>query len=208
MSKYAIFDFDGSIADSYEHIIKHYNSVSSRYKLSPIEGENKEKVKNLSAKELIAHSGVSAWNLVRLVKEVSSKLSLDIQNIPPIAGIKKLLAQLCANDVTVGIVTSNSKKNVEVFLKKWQIEGVQFIHSESNLFGKGRVLKRLLKSRKINPSEAVYIGDEVRDIEAAQQARIRSIAVTWGFNSETRLKLAKPNYLVHDPGEILSILST
>ncbi|WP_187329412.1 HAD family hydrolase [Halomicronema hongdechloris] len=49
------------------------------------------------------------------------------------------------------------------------------------------------------------MGDEVRDIEATRQTGIRSVAVTWGFNSENVLADHHPNFLVLAPEQLLAI---
>ena len=53
----------------------------------------------------------------------------------------------------------------------------------------------------------IYVGDEVRDIEASQSARVASIAVTWGFNSRDILSEAKPSFLAHSPSDLHEFLS-
>ena len=40
-----------------------------------------------------------------------------------------------------------------------------------------------LKLMRLGRDEVVYIGDEARDIDAAQKVGIPIISVTWGFNS-------------------------
>ncbi|NCT57207.1 MAG: HAD hydrolase-like protein [Legionella sp.] len=51
-----------------------------------------------------------------------------------------------------------------------------------------------------------YIGDEARDVEAAHAAKIKSLAVSWGFNSYSRLVQANPNQLVTNIEQLLPIL--
>ena len=57
----------------------------------------------------------------------------------------------------------------------------------------------------LHPSNVLYVGDEVRDIEAAKKAGIRIAAVTWGYNSKKALEAYKPDYLVTKPEELLQI---
>ena len=52
---------------------------------------------------------------------------------------------------------------------------------------------------------ALYIGDETRDIEAARNNDLISIAVTWGYNTEQVLQDYSPTYVVHEPNDLLSI---
>ena len=74
------------------------------------------------------------------------------------------------------------------------------------MFGKHRSLKRLLKTYHMKPAETIYIGDEVRDIEACRKAKVQIIAVTWGFNSKRILERAKPDFIADKPEDIVKIV--
>lgn len=67
-------------------------------------------------------------------------------------------------------------------------------------------LKKIIKELKINPGEVAYIGDEARDIEAAKKAGILAVAVTWGFEGEIPLRNEDPDYLLHKPKELLTLV--
>jgi phosphoglycolate phosphatase len=107
----------------------------------------------------------------------------------------------------IGIVSSNSKDIIIDTLKKDNIENLfEFVYSESSLFGKHLVLKKMCKKHNINPLDVIYVGDEDRDIIAAKKAGIKNIAVTWGFNSKEKLSRENPDYLVDSPMQILEVL--
>ena len=76
-----------------------------------------------------------------------------------------------------------------------------FIHAGSSYFGKKRAIKKVLKMHKIE--QAIYIGDETRDIDAAKQTKICSMAVTWEFNSERILKQYNPDFIAHTTEDIM-----
>ena len=97
------------------------------------------------------------------------------------------------------------KKDIKVFLKNNGLNFFGFIYTESNLFGKGRALNNLLIKHRLDPEETIYIGDEVRDIEAAKKAGIKIISVSWGFNSAKLLQKAKPDFLINKPKELLQL---
>ncbi len=50
------------------------------------------------------------------------------------------------------------------------------------------------------------MGDAVSDVKVAREGAVTSVAVTWGHQSEAKLRSAKPDYLVHTPQELLCIL--
>jgi phosphoglycolate phosphatase len=51
-----------------------------------------------------------------------------------------------------------------------------------------------------------YVGDAVSDIHAARQVSVKSVAVSWGHQSRSKLVNAKPDHIVHAPIEIVALL--
>jgi phosphoglycolate phosphatase-like HAD superfamily hydrolase len=81
-----------------------------------------------------------------------------------------------------------------------------FIHSELNLFGKSGALDKMLKKYKLHKPDVLYVGDEVRDIEACKKVGVDIVSVTWGFNSREVLEKYQPNKLVGTPEELLQCI--
>lgn len=108
----------------------------------------------------------------------------------------------------LGILTSNSEANVRAFLKNHDLELFDFIKSSSKLLGKGSVLRRLMKEFQLKPRGIFFVGDELRDIEAAQETGVHMAAITWGYNSSEALSEASPDYLFTNPQDILNLLET
>lgn len=67
-------------------------------------------------------------------------------------------------------------------------------------------MRRAIHANAMNKSKTYYIGDETRDIEAAQKCQIASVAVTWGFNSESILSKFHPDYVAREPEELWGII--
>ncbi len=205
MLRAVIFDFDGTIVDTFDAVVQIFNEVAPGFNLPLITDSERKGVRNLSARELVRKYQITPWKLFRLVSTIRSKLKSNIQDIPIVKEMDTVLGDLGKQGVKVGVVTTNSTENVQLFLKKWRI-AVDFIHSEHNLFGKAKVLTHVIKERQLSQSSVVYVGDEVRDIEAAKKANISAIAVTWGFNSEKRLRQAEPDYVVSEASQISRIV--
>ncbi len=110
----------------------------------------------------------------------------------------------------MGILSSNQLSNIESFFvnKNLPLASVfAFWRCEKQLFGKDRALMALMKEQKIQPSQVLYFGDQVRDVEACQRAGVAVAAVSWGFASEELLASSQPNFLINQPSEILDLLS-
>ncbi|MFZ1626829.1 MAG: HAD-IA family hydrolase, partial [Candidatus Moraniibacteriota bacterium] len=108
--------------------------------------------------------------------------------VPIFQGMKEIFTTLQARGIQIGIVSSSKERTIRTIFETNGLTADFIIHS--NLFGKARALKRTLHEQSLTAPNVVYVGDEVRDVEACQKAGIRIIAVTWGLNSEAALRKA------------------
>jgi len=201
-----IFDFDGTLVDSFQAIIKQFNFLAREFGLQTVDEESLEVLKNLNSKELIQYFKIPIYKIPEVLLKIRRELTSEMPVLSIFQGLSQVLHELHERGIFLGILTSNSFENVSAWLKKNSIDSLfEFIHIESTLFGKSRVLKRIMKSYGIDHSRALYIGDETRDIEAAHKCGMNSIAVTWGFNSEDMLQKHKPCYIARKPEDILTI---
>ena len=80
----------------------------------------------------------------------------------------------------MGILSSNSKENIQRFLGMHDGEMFDFVYTAKSIFGKDQTLKKLLKERGYAKEEVLYVGDELRDAEACRKAGIACALVTCG----------------------------
>src|SRR4030066_402714 len=60
-------------------------------------------------------------------------------------------------------------KEKKYFLKKNQMDFFDFLNCGTSLLGKGRILSKVIKERKYKKENVIYVGDEIRKIEAAKK---------------------------------------
>lgn len=203
-----IFDFDGTLADSFLLNIELYNQLAAKYGYSAVSNDRIEEVRHHPLSKLFTQYNIPKYKLPFLLKAGQKLFSQQIPQLPIIAGLPNILSQLHQQHVTLGILTSNSKPNVEAFLTKNQIQHLfQFVNAELDLFGKAHKLTKLIKKYHLDPTHTVYIGDETRDIEAAHQVHLKAGAVTWGFNSRTALTKVHPDFWIHQPSDLLEVVN-
>lgn len=199
-----VFDFDGTICDSFGaaiDIIKKYFPEYWDEKMSI------DKIRNIGLKGFIKKYKVPKYKLIKVVIVGRREIAKHIPNLNTFEGIESVIKQL-SNNNKLAILTTNSKANVEKFLKRNNLEEYfNFIHSGTSVFGKDKKLRSAMRKYNLNPKETFYIGDETRDIEAAKKVRIKSVAVTWGFESEKVLKKADPDHIIKSPEEFLAIFN-
>jgi phosphoglycolate phosphatase len=203
-----IFDFDGTLAATLEAGFDLVNELAPKYGFEPISQERADELREMRSREAIMELGIKARSIPKLLMEVRTALRSQMDRIKPIDGIEDALVKLKEQGVRLGILTSNSKENVQVFLEHWELAGLfDFVTAGSTLFGKVRLLRRTMEAEApgLDVSEVVYVGDETRDIHAAQRAGMRSAAVTWGLNRKAALVAVGPDEVLEDPKELAGL---
>ncbi|HOS17557.1 MAG TPA: HAD-IA family hydrolase, partial [Bacteroidales bacterium] len=176
MIKYIVFDFDGTIANTID-VIKEIVRTS----LDDFSEDDYELLRNEGIKEVIKRKNIPMHKIPKMVLLITSQLK-NKTNIPLFAGMINVIQTLATN-YKLGIVSSNSEENIRQCLEKHQLDKVfDFVFSQSSIFGKHLVLKKMCQRYKLNPSEIIYVGDEDRDIIACQKVKIKNMAVCWGYN--------------------------
>lgn len=203
--KVFIFDLDGTIADTFKFAHSIVNRLAKEFNFKELQSEEMEEMKGKTVQEIIRHLHVPVVKLPLIIARAHQELYKEIDQLEPIKGLREILIEISKLGDRMGIITSNSKKNVTRFLEQHEIKVFDFIISYNRILGKSYQIKTLLKHEKIDKKDALYIGDEIRDIEASKKAGIRIAAVSWGFNSASRLLEYKPDFLIHNPTELLQI---
>jgi phosphoglycolate phosphatase len=202
-----VFDFDGTIADTLGETRLIYNRIAPDYGLRPIEVEELPQLRHLSLKQLLDHLGIPKRRVPALVSRGTSLLRDSISTIGTIDGMDDAIEHLRPHVERLGILTSNSAANVDLFLRTHGLrDHFDFISSTSKLTGKAKHLRAIRKTFSLRPEEMLFIGDELRDLKASRKAGIPMAAVTWGFNSLESLAAAKPEHLFTHPSQFLSLL--
>ena len=196
-----IFDFDGTLADTISLGLHLINSHSEVFKYKKIDREKNE---HLSALELIQYMGVKVWKLPYFMWYLRKKLGEKSAEIQMFPGIKELLESLKASGYKLGILSSNSAKNITDFLKRNNIESYfSYIKPKVPIFGKKQALGKAKRQLK---TSFVYVGDELRDVEACRKNNIPLVSVAWGLNSAASLEQANPNLVARDTNEAAALI--
>jgi phosphoglycolate phosphatase len=206
MTKTIIFDFDGTLADSMQLLVEITNELAEEFGYLPVTPQQITDLQKLSPRQVLKMSGISLWQLPFLLRRFRLAFQQKANEVRLFPEIVQTLQTLRLSGYKLGIVSSNSVENISAVLRKHRVENLFSFIDSSSVFGKGRAIRSSLRANYIRPEEAMYVGDEIRDIDAARKSKIPSIAVTWGFNHADTLMTHQPDYLVDKPQEILQLL--
>lgn len=203
--KYIFFDFDGTIADTEKVNFKILEQLSDKYKFRRLAMNELHSAKKMNAFQLMHHLNVKKYKLPFILRKGKKLLKQNIINIELcMNNFAEVLPSLKNAGVKLAIITSNSKKNVSLFLQKHNLDCFDFIVS-SSLFGKEHKIRKIIKKGNIDPSDVIYVGDEIRDISAAKLANIKIAIVSWGYNSVESLVSYDPDFVLEDPSDLIDL---
>ena len=207
MSKTIIFDFDGTIADTLDSVVKIVNNQAEHFGYKKVTKEDIPYLQGKKPREILSYLGISIFKLPLWIKKIHSEINKEISNRVPTVNISPLLSELY-NDgyFHFGILSSNTQENVKQFLDKNELDFFDFVRTGKSVFGKSHMINKIIKQRKVRKSDVFYVCDEVRDIEAARKSGIKSVAVTWGYNTQDVLQKENPDFIVDTPDELRNII--
>ena len=187
-----MFDFDGTLADSFGCFLDVADAVADRYGFARLDRNDMAAVRALGARQIIQRQGVPLWKVPMIARHARTLMARDIDRVPLFAGIGTALAELAAGGARLAIVTSNSRDNVLRVLGPATAALVGELECGASLFGKAGRLRRVLRRSRVPQSAALFVGDEIRDAEAARAAGVPFGAVAWGYTSTAALRAQAP----------------
>ena len=118
MTRYrlAIFDFDGTLADSLPWFRASFHDMIARFDLTPVTADELEGMRGLSAREIMARLNVSMWQLPAIVSDMRKRKLAAASETSLFAGIPAMLSDLQRQGIKTAIVSSDSEASVRQVL--------------------------------------------------------------------------------------------
>lgn len=189
----AIFDFDGTLADSLPFLLSVVNKLAERHAFRPIDLDAVPAFRHYSAREMMRHLDLPAWKLPLVAQSFMTLMQQNPQATPLFANVDTVLQQLARAQLRLALVSSNARGNVEQILGATNFGLFGHLECGMSIFGKASRIRKILRLTGTPASQAVYIGDQITDLEAARQEGVAFGAVTWGYGSIESLRRHAPD---------------
>jgi phosphoglycolate phosphatase len=204
----AVFDFDGTLADSFPWFLEIVNDVADRFGFRRIEEHEVDTLRGYDVRGMIRHLRTPAWKLPLIARHMRARMAADIDRITLFPGVDEMLRALHGRGVIIAIVTSNSEANVRRVLGPRNAALVRHYGCGSSLLGKRSKLRRVLRASGVPAAEAVKIGDEIRDLHAARAAGMAFHAVGWGYTHAAALAAHGPDAVFENIDQLAESLTS
>lgn len=188
----AIFDFDGTLADTFPFFVGIFNELALHHGFRTVAPDEIPALRQLAVREIMRHLELPLWKLPVVTRSFLARMKAQTTGIHLFPGIDAALASLAASGTQLAIVSSNSTGNIRHVLGARNMELVSQFECGATLFGKAARLKKVLKRSGVAAADAIYVGDQSTDFEAASAAGIPFGAVAWGYADPAALRRLSP----------------
>ncbi|WP_273805450.1 MULTISPECIES: HAD hydrolase-like protein [unclassified Pseudomonas] len=205
--RYVIFDFDGTLADSLPFLLSYLGELARTHGFRQPTADEWPRLRAASLTGLLDNLGIPLWQVPRIARHYRRLLVQRGDQVLPFAEIPATLDRLQASGLQLGLATSNSAAAVHQVLPQ---AGRLFAAGEFDipLLGKARRLTRLIRRQGVAPADALYVGDELRDLQAARRAGLGCAAVAWGYGCPAALHAQRPDLFFEQPAELLRLTTS
>lgn len=200
--KLIIFDFDGTLADTFPWFTAVLNDVAERYRFRRIEADEVEALRGYSARQLIAHLGIPPWKLPFIARHMRRLATDDSDPVPVFSGAEAMLRELRQAGFVLAVVSSNTERNIRRAFGPEMAALFSHYACGAGLFGKASKFRQIARRTGIEHGHCLCVGDEIRDGEAARDAGMAFGAVSWGFTNPDALQALAPRFMFFHPREI------
>ena len=214
LSRAVLFDFDGTLADSAPDLGAALNVLRAENGMNPLPLEAVQPYASMGARGLLRVGfGLSPEDPGYLplrnafLDHYEKRVCVDTRLFP---GMTELLRELVQRRIAWGIVTNKSSRFTPRIVEGLKLAPACIVCGDSTPHLKPHPAPLLLAADqlKIAPAKCFYVGDDLRDIQAAQAAGMRPVAVDWGYHSPDNAGPREWNAeaVIASPAELLKLL--
>src|SRR5690554_6343037 len=116
---YLIFDFDGTVIDSFKCAIHIFNQLADEFRFNKVDSNEIDDLKHLTSMELIKYFKIPLYKIPTVLLQARKKMRAEILTLLPFSQLPPMLQQIHDKQIAMGILTSNSVENVSTWLQRY-----------------------------------------------------------------------------------------
>jgi phosphoglycolate phosphatase len=201
----AIFDFDGTLADSFPFFLSVFNKIADEHGFRRIDHTHVERLRHYGTREMMREVGMPAWKLPLAAASFKTLMRENAGQVRLFPQVDHALRELARGNVKLTIVSSNAEDNVRQVLGPELSPLISQYECGMSIFGKTARIRKVLKRAATAPGAALYIGDQTTDADAARRAGVAFAAVHWGYAPIEALRKVAPEHEFDLPASLAAI---
>lgn len=210
--KAVIFDWDGTLIDSVEHIATSLRRAAEAVGLPVRTLEAYRDIIGLGMVEALdkLYPGLSRAGMNAIRKHYADYFfSESVLPSSIFPGMQDLLTQLGMGGVHLAVATGKSRRGLDHALETSGLARhfpITRCADETRSKPDPLMLHEILRHFGLRSEEAVMIGDTVYDMDMAARAGMPAIGVTWGVHEAEQLAVFEPVRVVHEVEDLSAAL--
>ena len=211
-SKAVLFDFDGTLADTAADLARPLNRIRTDRGLQELPLDALRPFASAGARGLLeAGLGIlpdhPEFKPLRetFLRHYAEDICVDTRLFP---GMDALLQAIEARGLRWGIVTNKSTSLTRLLVSELKLEtrAACVVCGDTTPYLKPNPASLLhaAKELALAPQDCLYLGDDLRDIQAARAAGMRSVAVGWGYGAD--LQAWQADFVIRQPPDLVGLL--
>ncbi|MBU0469497.1 MAG: HAD family hydrolase [Candidatus Omnitrophica bacterium] len=208
--KLVIFDLDGTLVDAFRAVVDSINFALKKLGYAPQDEYAIKRSVGWGERALLA-SFVEEKDVdeIQEIYRESHDQTLTY-GVKFLDGALKLIEHLKDRGYSLAIATNRPSWSTKRILEELQAEKYfDIVLSKDDVERPkpdAEILERLLKKFKIEPAQAIYVGDMTVDVETGKNAGVPTVAVTTGSSTREELEALNPFKIVENVWEVAGIL--
>ena len=188
MPKAVLFDLDGTLADTAPDLAAAVNRLRADQGLEPMPLEQLRPFASAGARGLV-HAGFGVkpgddeYDALReaFLEFYRERPCVDTRLFP---GIAELLQEFARRAIPWGVVTNKATRFTDRIIATLKLAPACVVCGDTTPHLKPHPAPMLLAAEQLAlpAKDCVYLGDDLRDIQAARAAGMRAVAVDWGYH--------------------------
>jgi phosphoglycolate phosphatase-like HAD superfamily hydrolase len=204
--KNIIFDWSGVIRDPVTSQLWIVNKIFEKYNVSKISLEEfRENWKQPPALfyQRYLPEGYNEEERSKLFQKL--QLDKDCPKATSFPEVVKLIHKCKESGYFLSVVSSDFPETLLSEVKEYGLENI-FNEIVTDVDDKLDAVQKLIKDNNLDLRDTFFVGDSNHEIDVAKKTGIKSIAVTWGFTNEQKLRARNPDYVAQNPHELEGII--
>jgi N-acetyl-D-muramate 6-phosphate phosphatase len=213
-----LFDLDGTLADTAADLAAPVNAIRLERGLGAMPVDDLRPFASMGARGLLLKGlGIEKeapeFEALRVdfLGRYEAAMMVETKLFDGFGGETGVLAQLKKHDIAWGVVSNKVERYVRPILAALGVdkESVCIVGGDTSGFAKPHPEPLLYGCRfaKLDPTRCIYVGDDLRDIEAGKAAGMLTMAAAYGFCGASEPTQWNADFILSHPTDLLLLLS-
>lgn len=215
MIKAAIFDFDGTLANTMPDLVTSLNQMRAHFGYAPITETDVLRAVNNATPKYVRLCLPDDFDESCMQEAMDAYFAAyavyHLDRTAPYAGIPNLLTKLKSDGIRLAVMSNKDDGHVKemtealfpgMFDSAWgTVEGIPVKPNPARAF-------LIAKEFGVKPDETVFIGDSDFDMITAVNAGMIPVGVSWGYRDSETLAKGGAAYIADDTDKLYDIIKS